>query len=444
MSREYEAAEAFNAASVDAGLEVSPNVVTSTHRALADQHYGFIMEDNLRAATELINSGADQLPIDELPLAMHTLATLLGASGEDYRDCSVTPSSSIWETHINNVREGRIQLLPFSFWMSALSGRRQAQRADEALDTASTGVEHLLAALNYQIYFKPQTMAGAARTLSRSPEIVATSEELEAMPHLSVTNWTIGQTAQHVYEQLARQPHGSLRIIDMCSGTGATLAAITNRLAIAQNGGTTLDGSRIGIVGFEATPAFYEQLGADYLASADGQLKALGINTSNMVSGDRFSNHANTGEITVVEGDVVKEIEKLDFSDMTQQDVVLGTVNYGFHRLSTGRKLAIMRSLAKAPNSIICIGDLRQNGSAVNRGYFNLANNGPLNAGNINLEDILKANGYHTYTIGVDGFEPSFVDEALRTRLASELTNDGFVTIAVRGEKAHNLVFATT
>lgn len=436
-----EVAESFYQASTEAGLKLTPKVIEHTTAAISDEHYGFIMEDNLRAATDLVENGDTILPVEEVPAAMGTLAVLLTDSGEHYRWWHPRlPAESTWTRHTRNVRNGKIALLPPTFWMKPEVSKAQAQRANKALNGATTGVEHVLAALNYQLYFQPKTMAGAARTLAQDPEIVATSEELEAMPHLSVTNWTIGQTVQHVYEGMAHSPKGRLQVIDMCSGTGATLAAITNRLSIAQDNGYELGEDRLGLLGIEATPAFFEQLGADYLPNAETQLQKLGVAKSALVTAEQFDNHTQTGEITLVEGDVVKEVEKLDFSDLSDDDVVVATANYGFHRLSSSRKAAIMQSLAEAPNSIICVGDLRQNGSVVNRGYFNLANNGPLNAGNINLEADLRRHGYQTYTVGADGFEPQFVEPVLRDRLAHELNNDGFVTIAVKGQKAFDLM----
>lgn len=438
-----EVSEAFHQACADRGLPVTPVLLERTTAAAGDEHYGFVMQDNLGAATNLLERGGDPLPLEEVPAAMGTLATLLSASGEEYRRYHKTPAPNTWAKHVARVRAGKIALLPPTFWMTPWRGRLQAERANRALDVATTGVEHVLAALNYELYFRPETMAGAARTLARSPEIVATSKELEAMPHLSVANWTLGQTVQHVFEGMARQPKGKLEVVDMCSGTGATLAAITNRLSIASGQGYSLGPDRLAILGFEATPAFFEQLGADFLPNAQDQLQTLGITERTLVPAEEFDHTAQPGEMTLVEGDVVKEVEKVDFSGLSAEDMVVATANYGFHRLSARRKSAVIKNLATAPNSVICIGDLRQNGSAVNRGYFNLANNGPLNAGNINLETHMQRHGYRTYTIGVEGFDPAFIEPALRARLASELENDGFVTIAVKGQKAFDLIFAS-
>ncbi|HEX5744297.1 MAG TPA: hypothetical protein VFX84_02490 [Candidatus Saccharimonadales bacterium] len=446
MKREIAEAEAFHDACTDAGLQVFGNDYGQILDAAEGPHFGFIMRDNLGAATELIHENRDDLPVEETLPAMVGLAWLLERAGLEYYDrgwgTAPKPDSAEWRRHVENVRAGRIETVAPQFWMTAEAGRNQVTRADRHLNGENPGVEPILAALNYSLYFKPGTMAGAARTLSRSPEEVAAVEELEAMPHLTVSNWAIGETVQHVYEAMAaRSDAGRLHIIDMCSGTGATPAAIVNRLGVAQERGHGLDGDRLGIMSFETTPVFYDQLRTDYLPGARPHLEGLGVKEFETARLADFHNQPRTGTISLVAGDIVEGIVKLDMSEVTKDDVLVATANYGFHRLPSQRKDEIVQKLSAAENSVIVVGDLRQNGSAVNRGYFNMSNNGPLNTGNLWLEDMLGMAGYVTRTIGHEGYEPDFVDAALRDRLHEQLDDDGFVTIAVKGPKANELLF---
>jgi hypothetical protein len=435
--------EAFYDASHDAGIPVDSDLIARVERGLDDPHYGFIMGDNLQMANTLLREGSQSLPIEEIPAAMGALAWLLSESGADYRKRgqAPNPNGDDWTGHMANVRAGEIKPLPEEFWMTATRGKRQVRRADETLNAAAPGVEQVLAVLNYSLYFRPDTMAGAARTLAKGPEEIATSQELEAMPHLSVANWVIGQTAQHLYEEISESREGGLHILDLCSGTGATLAAITDRLSMAQDLRHGMDG-RLSVTGFEATPAFYNALVRDYFLGAKPKLEALGIGRAEMMSLAGFHNQMRSGEINLVEGDVVEGISKLDLSDISADDVVLATANYGLHRIPSFRKAQMISKLAEVENSVIVVGDLRRNGSKVNRGYFNLANNGPLNTGNVGLEEELEKHGYTARIIGREWFKPPYVDDVLRDRLHHELENDGFVTIAVKGPKAQELLSA--
>jgi len=454
MSEMAEEHKVFAEACAGAGLLHDPEKIPYQERvagALAGPYYGFVMRDNLSAATKLVQAGESRLPIHSLPHAMGSLALLLGESEADYTDSGFpVPDKETWEAHIGNVRQGQVVLLPEAFWTTEAFGRQQVERANAVFGSGQHGddeqilvdEERLLAALNYQLYFKPDTMAGAARVLSESPEIAASSEEVGGMPHLSVSNWTIGEVAQHVYEQMSQQPRGTLHIVDVGSESGATLSAIVNRLGVAQSGGMALGAGRLSLAGLETTPVFFDQLRDDFLPAAEAQLKSLDIPDSRFVPLREFYRDPSLegGTLSVVEGDAVQAIEAMDMSQLGPEDVVMLTANYSFHRLPARRKLRALLKLAEAPNSILAIGDLRRNGSVVNRGYFNLSNNGPLNAGNLGLESYMAKSGYSVHTVGVNNPGPAYIHQPLRERLANELENDAFVAVAHQGKKAAQLL----
>ena len=423
----------------DAGLHVGPALRELVEPGLADPHLGFVVADNIEAGIKIIErGGADSLPIASLPAALGNLSLLAAATGDRYRATTpqvLDPQSDAWQQHVDNGRNGRIVPLSREHALTRAEARGQVMRADHTLGLAGRDVQFLLSALNYGTVFNAKTMANAARTLATPPEVAASLKDLEAMPHLVVSNWALAQITQHLYEQTARQPSGALHIVDMCAGTGATSAATINRLGLAQANGHDLDSSHLSLTAIEGTPEFYQQLNEDFLVQASDQLAALGLTTK------KFDNKFQPGSARIIESDVTSTIEGLDFANLGHGDVIVGLANYGIHRLPSAQDEVIIKAFAQAENAILAFGDLWENGSIVNR-YFNLMNNGILNAGNVGLRERQRKHDFMTATVAQD-YHPTYIDRALRTRLKSELSNDGFVSIAVKGQRAIDLIVAS-
>lgn len=95
-----------------------------------------------------------------------------------------------------------------------------------------------------------------------------------------------------------------------------------------------------------------------------------------------------------------------------------------------------MKLFSRLPNIIFIIGDLAQNTSPINRRYFNLAANGPLNAGNRSLTHNFERFGYSV--VDLDRFRPAALDPRLARRLAHDHKyEDGHLWIAHRGRNAY-------
>jgi hypothetical protein len=440
MSSAIELGDAFAEACHDAGFAPHDPVRTGVEMTLRDPHFGYVMEDNLRAATKVVQGRrADEA----MPIAMGTLAHLLGLAGENYRRHDQLPSYEMWEEHVENVRDGQVEisLLP-RFWSTPEDGQAQVGAADHFLSLyPQPRVQQQLAEINYQLYFNRQTMAGADKTLDITPDAAAAVASVEGMPHLTVANWALGQLAQRVYERMSRNGRGNLHIVDMGSGTGATMAAIMNRLHVAQERGSELAPERLSVTGIETAPAFFRELLTKFPLGTLALRSELGLDSvRGTVGTSDLLAQPETGLVRLVKGDIGETIEAMDFAGLPPHDVVLAIGNYALHCIPASTKDRMIGKLAQAPNLILGIGDLTSNSSVINRGYFNLSNNGPLNAGNIGLQYRLAHAGFLTSTVGYMGYRPDYIDESLTERLAKELTNDGFVTVATHGRRAEELL----
>ncbi len=435
-----ESLRAFTETAHDAGIATDKTQQALITYALRDIHLGFVMEDNLATAGDLIRNRSTPLPVDVLPEALTDLAVCLSNTGSMYREQTYPVDEATWDNHVTNVREGNVVLIPSRrLWTTVRLGKLQVEHADQILTDAQPGVEEMLAVLNYETYFRGNTMAGPAKQLVTTPEEAAQSKDVAGMPHLVATNWAIAQTVQHIFEQFSAERTGKMHLVDMCSGTGATLAAIFNRMDIAHAKGLGVEPERLSAIGIEATPSFIEQMEIEFMPLARQWFKNLGFKSAEIAELGGEPILPKSSEFQLIEGDVVKAFERLDLSDVSREDVVVATVNYGWHRIPLKKKREILDKLVVADNVILIVGDLRKNGSNVNRGYFNLSNNGPLNAGNIGLEEAMHAHNFITGTVGRD-YKPGFIYPVLRAKLEKDLHDDGFLTVAVRGPKALDLI----
>lgn len=133
---------------------------------------------------------------------------------------------------------------------------------------------------------------------------------------------------------------------------------------------------------------------------------------------------------------------------MTREDeITVITANYAWHRLTSVQKAKITRLFCQASNPIFIIGDLAENTSVINKRYFNLAANGPLNCGNPNLRNIFGNWDYYYSLLDLEKQRPASLDPRIAKRLLQDnKKNDGHLWIAHYGKhtwEALNLVNAT-
>ncbi|HSX46154.1 MAG TPA: hypothetical protein VLG27_04100 [Candidatus Saccharimonadia bacterium] len=415
--------------------DLSPNIIRRAQGAVADPHFGPIMADNLATANHLLREGTPGLNLDVLPAAVGNLATLLISTSVYYVNSSRAPASDseTWQKHLKNVGDGKIELLPKENWMLTDDALDQVERADRLFRNARRGVQALLAAINYE-RFTDETMADAKRILATSPEGAAESQGLEAMPHLTVSNWAIAQINRHIYNRMSEQPRGELHIIEPGPGTGATSAAVTKTLAMAEG---HLGRNRLSMLGIEATPSFSENLRKNFFPLVNGYLHLLGLDIPEMKVATEEGQQVEPGTFRIVQGDLVDEILKLDFSELGPEDVVVFNANYVMHRIPSNHKKWIWDKLATAPNCIILMGDLDKNASDFNLGYYNESTNGPLNTGNNGQTRSLEEAGFNVARLGSYRSIDRYVHPALVNRARLLVVKDGTTRIAFRGQKAH-------
>ncbi|MCL2451507.1 hypothetical protein FWD20_01345 [Candidatus Saccharibacteria bacterium] len=289
-------------------------------------------------------------------------------------------------------------------------------------------VAGVLADSNYSIYFNRKTMADIGITLDTTPAEI-NLDEFESMPHLVATNWAIAEMAQYICEQAATEGR-RVHLLDLCSGSGSTLAAATAAIH-----GSDRELSLQSVTGIDVTTPLYEQLAKDFPSRAGDKLTSLGIGTEQLVTEGDIN--FQPGQLQLLNTDVVGAIKELDDKAIGSGDVVIVTANYGLHRIPLIQKRQIFTKLASIPNVVVLIGDLRQNCSEINRCHFNLANNGPLNTGNIYLGRTMGKLGFEQRRIlgrARDGFDPSYVQDNLRENLKKKLPDDGFVLAATNGD----------
>ena len=408
--------------------------------------FGPIVEDLATAAYEQIGEvGLDpELAVGAMALA----ATLFTNSEQAYRDNGgmkgyqvrpLTDDSAALAEHHENVRNGEIVLLDPDFWATQSFGETQVTAADIALgdvfDERAKSVQAVLAALQYGRYFNAKTMADGTLTIARADvNDLLESESLEAMNHLSITNWAIGHTVSTIYESLARMSgrDAHLNIVDLCSGSGATFAAITNSLKRARDNSQEDSMPTLSASAIDVTPELFLEL-MDF-AHRDFATRSLFREVGVAVHKTEVAD----GKLQLINGDVVETILSDDgtelFGKRRKNQVHVVAANYGWHRLSTEAKQLMLQSFADQENMVLVIGDLSRNGSAVNRGYFDLSANGPLNTGNQGLTQLMEGAGFKV--VDIQKQKPRDLDQRLRDRILEEEGNDMHFWIAYKGELA--------
>jgi hypothetical protein len=317
-------------------------------------------------------------------------------------------------------------------------GRRLARTADDYLTHLGPDGTRLLADTNYSLYFSNHTMATAADLLQTGINDIVETDTESQMPHLTRTNLAIGQIVQNIIERA----DGKVSVTDMGSGTGATLAAI---VAGVEEAGRQGHGGQTSILGLESNPDFYASL-EQFMHKAARRLfdAHTGLNSETidrlMDQPDLFEQTITFNGLAIVRGDIMRSVEHLAIP-ADQKDISIVTANYVWHRLTTESKRDVVKSLDA---DIFLIADLAENASEVNRRYFNFGNNGPLNCGNLGIEQLFEDEKYTVTTLSRENALQLGVHPKLAKAIEKEASNDGRLWIAYRGEKARKLVDSYT
>ncbi len=137
-------------------------------------------------------------------------------------------------------------------------------------------------------------------------------------------------------------------------------------------------------------------------------------------------------ESEVVLGDILTEIKKMP----RQEGIGIITANYVWHRLPSEYKKSLIEVISeKWDDVIVLVGDLEKNESFVNRHYFDLGINGPLNAGNIGLKDEFARQGFKIRDLNNGFYSPS-TESWLAQKIGEGTTSDSLFYIAGKGDKA--------
>lgn len=227
------------------------------NKGLISRIYGPYLDALIRHGIEKIKDGTNNPDITQRAICIAAGAYYW--ADQDYAKQNRVLNEEQLRRHQANVLNGTIALVPAETAVSNEASIRQVTTTDQFLSLQPSEVQAVLSALNYGAFFRPQTMASATRTLARSEidELLSSLDSTqEAMPHLSVSNWAIGQTLAGIYQYVAQSNGLKLRHFDIGSGHGATIAAIFNCI-----GNLGIDRKpQMASTVFETTPEFYQEL----------------------------------------------------------------------------------------------------------------------------------------------------------------------------------------
>ncbi len=358
----------------------------------------------------------------------------------DYRKNKGALTGTALAEHQANVLAGIIKPVPNEAATSVKQGQAMARTADYYIGDHDPHIQAVLAEINYGSTFTPKTMAGAQLTQERSniETLLSTiGKNPEAMPHVTLTNWVIGEIAAGIYQAAARlRPPQRLRYFDLGSGSGGTAAATTACLANVVN---IPRKPPLAYTAIETTLELYDELRT--FSREDEAIKTLDLHSFPYNPKGKLS-ISEFGMFTSVKADVLSSLNSFltrnierTADRIADYDTLIVTVNYAGHRFGTRKWEGIIELFRYVPNVIFLICDLFENISAINRLFFNLSANGPLNPGNINLETSFKHKGFNI--IDLDKEQPASLDRRLAERLrwTSEHDDQGLV-IACKGRLA--------
>lgn len=388
------------------------NHIEKIRESLLGIVYGPYQAYFLTEATESLKHGENPKNVFD---AIRAATMLFGRSGRDYEKNIPNLGGIDWETLQSKVMAGIIDVnfLPDNAIAPEGFGTRQVRNANRVFNASPSRAQLLLAQWNYNL-FNNSTMLEGSRLLGQEGvgSLVQWTEqsEQESMPHLTLSNMAIGSSVSDILSSNELQ-NQKVTIVDTGSGTGATLAAVTLGIEQVKNMNNS-----IALKGIEACQALFEKLQSDFLPLLEQR-------TSNV-------------EAEIVLGDILSEMEELP----KQEGFAIITANYVWHWLPSQYKQQLIKIISeKWENVIFLIGDLEKNESLVNRRYFDVAINGPLNTGNIGLQDLFLKNDYGINNLNVHFHSPSTADW-LAKRIGQGTTADSLFYIAGKGEIAERIL----
>lgn len=261
------------------------------------------------------------------------------------------------------------------------------------------------------------------------------------MPHLVIANIAIGESIAGISRYTSERDI-PLQIIDLGSGSGATLGGVTLGLSKGVEMGGRIDPTKLTIAGIEGTVPMFDQL-TDFSEISLARLNEIGKLksplTAKMVT-DIVNETLQPGEITLICGDIAKSIEALTPTDSQKEGLTVITANYSWHRLPTMTKDKIIKDImSKNKNVIFLISDLVENGSEVNRRYFNFRDNGLLNCGNQGLDGIFMRNNLSVFDLNQTN-APRNMSPDLAAKIGDGVTSDSIFKVAYSGPLAQQIV----
>lgn len=411
-------------------LNLSPEQAQMIEKGRNAFLFGAFMDPMIEAGLRHFSDGS--MKKDDVSLALQTVANLFAASGRDYEaQPNHLEDEEAIATHQENVKNGRIILVQDTFEMDSVNRVKQLKLADMTFSSLTPNIQAIIAELNYEEFFRSQTMAGGDKTRDRGERdrlISSLGKDQEAMPHLTLPNWSIGDITQGIVKA-AQEKGKKVRIIDTGSGPGGTLSAETSRLNEAKP-----DRSRLAITGIETTQGFYDQLG-DFVSN-DPVIEELGLEV-NPLGTDAEGEPSKMGNLTIIKSDTLSGLKRIHDQGFSDDEVVVITGNYSWHRLDSKRKQEIMELYKDVPNVVFLIGDFANHGNPAAKQYFCLGANGPLNVGNIDLSFQFWKSDYSL--VDLEEETPGTLDPRFRERIVqdhNDPNSDGHLWIAYRGELA--------
>lgn len=368
---------------------------------------------------------------EDVGLALLTTAKLYRLSGKAYEDQQGKLTGDTLTSHQKNVLNGDIVLVAPEAEMNEENRLAQLRESNEAFSELPPKIQAVIAELNYEGFFHPQTMAGGPQTRDRNELdklLASLGTEQDAMPHLTLTNWTIGQITGGIYSS---NEVSKLIIIDTGSGPGGTVAAITDRLLNTKNSNNT---KGLAITCVETSQGFYDQI--KLFTESDSVIADLGLEVKSLGS-EGLENISETSSLTTVKSDVLSALKRFDLTSLGPDDIMLITGNYSWHRLDQRTKQKIMDLFTNVPDVVFLLGDFAYHGNPVAKRYFCLGANGPLNVGNIGLNEQFAKSGYSL--VDLKHQKPASLDERIVGQIVHDDQDpdiDGHLWIAYKGESA--------